>query len=547
MGEEPKGGNLVIRFLALLWAGKWIIIFCGFVTGIVTLVFCFTVAPIYSSEMTILLPAKQAAITSLLSAFGGMSMGGFIPTTVDLEAEMMSSRSVLEEVVVEYGLLPDYSEVPLNADKTSYLSDFKANETGSGNKYTFEFVTDDGDYIVYNRKGRYIGSGNNFDRFEAEGLSFVMTCHSPEEGESFEVTINTPEVAALELSKMINVLPSVGDTIVVSAESYTPVMAQNIVTAIVNKYIERTETYYSGTTGQLRSFLENQVNEVRAKLESDSRRLASYSVEHGVFAPDVQIATFIQQLSALEQQRLMVKVQRQVVERLLEGDITAGADISAGAAAATALGVPGSAATYDVATSQLEAQVDILRLRLTDLLTYYTEEHPQVQEAKRSLKAAEGDLRDKKIQNLTRQQEELRTTELSLQREIDGLYEIMRDQPPKFVEYTQLKMEISGYSELYKFLVAQFEQARLEEQRTLANRDVPRIVSAASYNSRPVRPRKMIYTLIGGFIGGLIGIGLVLSRHYLRRTEFFDRLKAEAAERAPRRKRRGRRGRGEEE
>ncbi|MCK4594325.1 hypothetical protein KAU45_07470, partial [bacterium] len=312
MTEESKGHNLIIRFLALMWAGKWIIVFCGVFTGIVTLVICFTMTAVYSSEMTILLPEKMQAITSLLSAFGGMSVGGLVPTTVDLEAELMSSRSVLQEVVVEYGLLPDYSKVPLNADKTPYLSDFKANETGSGNNYTFEFTSDDGDYIVYNRKGRYIGSGNNFDRFEAEGLSFVMTCHSPEEGESFQVTINTPESAADELSKMINVLPSTGDTIVVSAESYTPVMAQNVVTAIVNKYIERTETYYSGTSGQLRSFLENQMNEVRAKLESDSRRLASYSVEQEVFAPEIEIATFIQQLSALEQQRLLVKVQRQV-------------------------------------------------------------------------------------------------------------------------------------------------------------------------------------------------------------------------------------------
>ncbi len=546
MTEESKGDNFLIRFLALMWAGKWIIVFCGVLTGIVTLVICFTMTPIYSSEMTILLPQKMQAMTSLLSAFGGMSMGGLVPTTVDLEAELMSSRSVLQEVVVEYGLLPDYSKVPLNADKTPYLSDFKANETGSGNNYTFEFTSDDGDYIVYNRKGRYIGSGNNFDRFEAEGLSFVMTCHSPEEGDSFRVTINTPEAAAYELSKMIKVLPSTGDTIIVSAESYTPVMAQNVVTAIINKYIERTETYYSGTSGQLRSFLENQMNEVRAKLESDARRLASYSVEHMVFDPEIEISTIISQLSVIEQQRLMTKVQRQVVERLLRSAEAGGTGISAEAASAMAIGLPGSASTYDVATSQLEIQVDTLRVRLAELLTYYTEEHPQVQEVQRTLDVAEENLQEKKVRNLNRQLEGLRTTELSLQREIDEITDILREQPPKFVEYTQLKMEISGYSEMYKFLVAQYEQARLEEQRTLSNRDVPRIVSAASYDSRPVRPRKVIYTLISGFIGGLIGIGLVLSRDYLRRTQFFNRLKAETAEREPKRKRRGRRGRGEE-
>jgi|GEM_PF-2702359 len=545
MGEEPKGDNIIIRFLALMWAGKWIIVFCGLLTGIVTLVICFILTPMYSSEMTILLPEKAQSMTSLLSAFGGMSIGGLVPTTVDLEAELMASRSVLEEVVVEYGLLPDYSEVPSNDDKTPYLSDFEANETAGGNNYTFEFISDDGDYFVYTGKGRYIGSGENYGRFEAEGLSFVMACHSPEKGGTFTVTINTPEEAASLLREMIDVTPSTGDTIVVTAESYTPVMAQNIVTAIVNKYIERTETYYSGTTGQLRSFLENQVNEVRAKLENDARRLATYSVEQMVFSPEVEVATFINQISSLEQQRLLTKIQRQVVERLLESAQTSGAAISAEAAAASALGVPGAAATYDVATSTLETQVDNLRLRLAQLLTHYTVEHPLVKEAEESLRTAEEELRAKNVRNMSKQLDQLRTTELSLQREIDDITGLLRDQPPKFVEYSQLKLEIAGYGELYKYLVAQFEQARLEEQRTLANRDVPRIVSGASYDSRPVRPRKVIYTLIGGFIGGLIGIGIVLGRHYLRRTEFVDRLKAEAAERAPRRRKRGRRGRGE--
>jgi uncharacterized protein involved in exopolysaccharide biosynthesis len=465
---------------------------------------------------------------------------------VDLEAELMASRSVLEEVVVEYGLLPDYSEVPSNDDKTPYLSDFKANETAGGNDYTFEFTSDNGDYIIYTGKGRYIGSGANFERFEAEGLNFVMTCYSPEKGDLFTVAINTPEEAAVNLSDMVDVSPSTGDTIIVTAESFTPVMAQNVVTAIVNKYIERTETYYSGTSGQLRSFLENQVNEVRAKLESDARSLAAYSVEQMVFAPEVEVTTIIGQISALEQQRLLVKVQRQVVERLLESAQTSGATISAESAAAAALGVPGTAATYDVATSQLETQVDTLRLRLAQLLSYYTEEHPLVKEAEESLKAAEEELRVKRLRNMNKQLEELRTTELSLQREIDDIKGFLRDQPPKFVEYAQLTLEIAGYGELYKFLVAQFEQARLEEQRTLANRGVPRIVSAASYDSRPARPRKVIYTLIGGFLGGLIGIGIVLGRNYLRRTEFVDRLKAEAAERTPRRRKRGRRGRGED-
>ncbi|OGD78341.1 MAG: hypothetical protein A2Y64_04230 [Candidatus Coatesbacteria bacterium RBG_13_66_14] len=547
MGEEPRSDNFLIRFLALLWAGKWIIVFCGLLTGLLTLVICFLLTPIYSSEMTILLPEKTQTMTSLLSAFGGMSIGGLVPTTVDLEAELMASRSVLEEVVVEYGLLPDYSEVPFNDDKTPCLSDFKANETAGGNDYTFEFTSDGGDYIVYTDKGRYIGSGENFGRFEAEGLSFVMACHSPEAGETFTVAINTPEEAAALLKDMIDVTPSTGDTIIVTAESYTPVMAQNIITAIVNKYIERTETYYSGTSGQLRSFLENQVNEVRAKLESDARDLAAYSVEQMVYAPDVEVTTIIGQIAALEQQRLLVKVQRQVVERLLENAQTSGATISAESAAAAALGVPGTTATYDVATSQLETQVDNLRLRMAELLSYYTEEHPLVKEVKESLRAAEEGLRDKRLRNMNKQLDELRTTELSLQREIDDIKDFLRDQPPKFVEYTQLKLEIAGYGELYKYLVAQFEQARLEEQRTLANRDVPRIVSAASYDSRPSRPRKVIYTLVGGFLGGLIGVGIVLGRHYLRRTAFMDRLKAEAAERAPRRRKRGRRGRGEDE
>lgn len=530
MSENNKEQNVFIRLIGVLWRGKWIIIFCGFFIGGLVLFITFLMPKIYASEMTVILPESQTNANAMVTALtGGMSLGGLLATSVDMEVEVMGSTAVMEEVVEEYGLLADMTDIPLNNDKTPYLSSFTANETASGNTYYFEFINEEGDFIVYNEKGRYQGSGRNFERFNGAGFSFVMTCNSPEVGEEFDVDIYTPQSAAEVLKESVTVQAGSVDTIEVKAEGVTPVQAQNIVTAIVNKYIERTELYQSGNAGRLRSFLENQLNETKAKLEAASRELAEYSAQELVYDPTLEMGALVDTLNSLETQRMMAKVQRQVTERMLDfGGYSAGA--SADAAAATALGLPGATSSYDVATSNLETVVDQLRLELANLLTRYQEDHPLVVEKRQSLEEAEEELRIKKESKLESELEKYRTTELTVQREIERLEDLLRKQPTKYVEYTQLKTEVTALGEIYKFVTAQYEQARIDEQRALGNRGVPQVLTEATLQSKAVRPRKMVYTLVGGFLGGILGITIVLSRYYLRRSRLFERIKSEAAQ-----------------
>lgn len=520
---ETRKDNFLINIFGILWRGKWIIVVCGMFTGAAIFLLSMLMTPVYSSTITVLLPQNQAGGLGMLGMLSGMgSLGGLMPTSVDLDAAIMTSGSVLEEVAVEYGLLADTGEIPLNNDKTPYLADFHANLTASGDDYTFEFLNDNGDFIIYGSRGRFIGSGENFARFNGNGLNFVMACYSPEAGETFEVELMNIPGAAKALSETISASPSTGDTIEVSSEGSSPVMAQNIVTAVVNKYIERTETYQAGSTGQLRSFLENKVNELEAKMESAARELARYTIEEQVFSPEKETTTALELMSSLEEQRLMAKVQRQVVEELIATGTLDEASMMVGTSTAATL-----AGAIAPATSQLEVQLDTLNTQLAALLTRFTEEHPQVIELRNSIESIEKQLREKQMNLLEGTLEQLRTTEDSLQNEMDIALDELLNRPAKYVDYTKLKMEIDGYREVYKFLMAQYEQARLDEQKAISSRGIPRIVSPASYESRAVRPRKMIYGLAGGILGGFIGIGLVLSRHYFRRTRFFGRLRDE--------------------
>jgi uncharacterized protein involved in exopolysaccharide biosynthesis len=530
--SKQHESNTFIRLLGVLWRGKWIIIFCGFFIGGAMLFVSFLLPKIYSSQMTILLPERQTSGAMMMSALTGqLNLGGMMSTSVDLEVTIMNSPSVLEEVVVEYGLLPKMTDVPSNPDKTPYLSDFHANEIAGGNEFTFEFINDDGDYIVYDWKEKYKGSGSNYSRFRGEGFSFMMTAQDAEAGDSFTLEILDPEDAANALASMINITPSTADTIEITAEATSPVMAQNIVTAIVNKYIERTELYSSGNSGRLRSFLENQLNETKAKLEAASRRLARYSTEEMVYEPEVELAALFETLRNLETQRLMAKIQRKVTEAQLETaeDYTTGGATSE-SVAASAMGLPGAAGTYDVATSNLETQVDLLRLQLAELRSRLADNHPQVRETEEKLAKAEQALREKKRRNLVNELETFRNTEVSLQRELNDLEQELAGQPEKYVEYNQLKMEVTALGEVSKFVAAQYEQARIDEQRALGNRALPRVLTEATYESAPVRPKKKFYALVGGFLGGILGISIVLSRYYLRRTRFFERLKREVAD-----------------
>ncbi|MCD4733680.1 hypothetical protein K8R78_05525 [bacterium] len=523
---ETQKDNFLINIFGILWRGKWIIVVCGIVTGAAVFLFAMTMTSVYSSTITVLLPQNQAGGMGMLGMLSGMgNLGGLMPTSVDLDAAIMTSGSVLEEVAVEYGLLADTGDIPLNGDKTPYLADFHANSTASGNDYTFEFLNDDGDYIVYGSRGRFVGSGANFARFNGNGLNFVMACYSPVAGDSFEVELMNVSGAAKVLADTISASPSTGDTIEVSSEGSSPAMAQNIVTAVVNKYIERTETYQAGSTGQLRSFLENKVNELEAKMESAARELAKYAVEEQIFDPEKETTTALELMGALEEQRLLTKIRRQVVEELIAAGALDEASMMVGAQSAALAGV------VVPATSQLEVQLDTLNTQLAALLTRFTEEHPQVIELQGSIESIEKQLREKQMNLLEGTLEQLRTTEVSLQREVDNSFDKLSERPDKYIDYTKLEMKISGYREVYKFLMAQYEQARLDEQKAISNRGIPRIVSPASYESKAVRPRKMIYGLAGGILGGFIGIGLALSRHYFRRTRFFGRLRDEMSRR----------------
>jgi polysaccharide biosynthesis transport protein len=291
----------------------------------------------------------------------------------------------------------------------------------------------------------------------------------------------------------------------VRCESWDPAFAARFANTLAAEYIDSSVQATWDSTRRTSNWLNQQMEEMRVRLQQSENQLQSYSRSAGlIFTPD-QHTIDEDKLRQLQDELTRIRTDRM------------GKQSSAQIANSTPIeSVP--QVVDDGRLSTYQSQLAGLRRELAELTALYTPEHYKVARIQAQIKELETTLgreRGNILRRINNDYEALRRREEMLQKAYDQQLGVVTEKRAKSIYYGILKREVDTNQALYDELLHKVKQVSIgsalegSNVRVLDSADPPRIPT------KPNLPRNLAVGLASGL---LLGIGLVVSREFMNRS-----------------------------
>ncbi len=296
--------------------------------------------------------------------------------------------------------------------------------------------------------------------------------------------------------------------IAVSVEDEEPEFAAEIANAVVREFLRLQFEQRLTVSGSAQTFLVEEVERLRQKLLQSEGKLQQYLKDSEAVSLNESQNIIVEQLKELNQKVIEAKTERLQLEAAVAQIKSATLDDAARLLSITFVANAPAVQAQSREVAEMEGEVANLSER-------YLEKHPKLKQAQSQL----AELREK-----------LRRTILETAQSIDTQYAAALSTEQKFTaalteqETKAIELnEISGeYQSLSREVAADRElldavQKRLKEMDITAGlrKDLVQVIEPAPVPDYPVKPRKKLIMAGAGLLGAMLGLALVLGRHFL--------------------------------
>ncbi|WP_201628755.1 polysaccharide biosynthesis tyrosine autokinase [Psychrobacter maritimus] len=457
--SASKEDNDEIDLMALLFAilrGWKVIVFFAVLGLVIGVLYSRYVNPTFKSDALIQIEENSKGVAAL-----GADISELIGSEVSkaqAEAELIRSRMILEPVV---NLL--HLRIRLSDPNIGALDRIKSNSTDTqiNKPEGVSLKTEDGEVQVsqFNVSREYLNQpftltrsatgfvlSNGFDDFKGqfgkahqfrgtEGQIQITVNDLPAGGYPINITKQSLQITTEQINSALSVVEKGKQTgiIQLSMTGANQQQTSLILRQIVLSYIDQNQSRGSEETTKTISFMETQIPALKKKLEDSEAIFNEFRKKYGT-----------------------IDVGKEAELLLTEN-------------------------------SQIDAQLNELKLKKADLTTYYTEEHPLVIQINEQLAV----LNDRK--------NEIDDT-------IAGLPEIQR-------EFLQLSADSTINREIYLTLLKNYEQLKIVKAGQIG---FARIIDLPISTYRAIAPKKLQIIILATLLGAMLGTMLVLLKNMLR-------------------------------
>lgn len=307
--------------------------------------------------------------------------------------------------------------------------------------------------------------------------------------------------------------------ITVTATAKSPEDAQKISQGVVDNFLAMQTDMNQQTQSLLVKFLDERIKTAKQEAEEAATKLAAYSKEHKIYAPDEQAQLAITQLNAYDKVISDVIVEGKSAQAEYD---TATAKMREQKAGSRNYHINDNATVQAIRQSIVEKQVELVGYQ-----EQFTDEHPQVMQAKSQLadlnnmlvkevnaivdsnaatiNSAHAELlknqavAEAKIGASKASEEAIKAKKAEKEAEMDKF-------PDDAMNYLLLKSDAEVKQKVYLSLVQECEQDKVQE--AMESMDIQVIDSAnLPDEDKPSGPRRKLITAIGFVIGCLISFG----------------------------------------
>ncbi len=371
-------------------------------------------------------------------------------------------------------------------------------------------------YEVYADSENYIETQSKILQSETLGMQTIRTvglAGRPEFGGSPSEALASgslanqkrpPELAAFLGSLGIKRVPN-SRLLDVSFESTDPQLASRVVNAHIENFIEQNfRSRYEATT-QASSWLANQLNELKIKVEKSEDARIAYERQNQIWTIDEKQNITTQRLSDLNKE--LTDAQSERMKKEAVNQMAKSGSLEA---------IP-AARDNTVLQSLLQKRND-LDAQYAEALNQYGPNFPRVQRLQAQMKELD-QLIEREKKNIVNQIENdyrsSRQREMLFLEALDKQKAEANQMAERLVQYNILKREAETNKQLYEGLLTKLKEAGITAGLRSSNIRVvdPAMVPASP--SRPSKSRNIGLALLVGLVGG---IGLALLREYMDNT-----------------------------
>ena len=454
--EDNDDIDLMALLFAILRGWKFIVFFAvlGLIIGVL---YSRYVNPTFKSDALIQIEENSKGVAALGADIS--ELVGSEVSKAQAETELIRSRMILEPVV---SLL--HLRIRLSDPNIGALDRIKSNSTATqiNTPEGVSLETKDGEVEVsqFNVSQEYLNQSfslmrsetgfvlsNGFEDFKGEigqpqqfrgtdGQIQITVNNLPADGYSINLTKQSLQITTERLNSALSVVEKGKQTgiIQLSMTGANQQQTSLILKQIVLSYIDQNQSRGSEETTKTISFMETQIPTLKKRLEDSEAIFNEFRKKYGTI--DV----------AKEAELLLTE------------------------------------------SSQIELQLNELKLKKADLTTYYTEEHPLVIQINDQLA----------VLNARRQE---------IDNTIAGLPEIQR-------EFLQLSADTTINREIYLTLLKNYEQLKIVKAGQIG---FARIIDLPISTHRAIAPKKLQIIILAMLLGTMLGTMLVLLKNMLRK------------------------------
>lgn len=312
------------------------------------------------------------------------------------------------------------------------------------------------------------------------------------------------------------------DLINITAYGKTPEEAQMISQSVADNFLTlMTKLNKEGNSSAI-NFLNARMSIAKEEMETAENKLQAYQQEKGIYSPDDQAKALIDRLSAYDTNIAQLEAQEQANSAKLQ-DVTG--QLEQQNSSLLEYNISDNDAIMNLRTAIVNKQVELVGLEQR-----YTEEHPDVIQAKQELAELKRSL-DREIQsavnsksatltpvqgNLLMEKVQTETAKAVTSASLDALKAKQQEAEGNIstlsadsVEYMRLLRDQTITSEVYTNLVKAYENTRIQEAQE--SMDI-QIIDAANLprEDMPAKPNKKLIIGIGFVLGIMISFGYTL-------------------------------------
>jgi len=491
-------------YLRIIYKGRWIIVIAFLLVMSATVYYTFTAPPQYESQTLLMLAGRQGQTSMLFQS--PFMVGNYLK--VNNEIEVLKSDYLIRRVI--YRL-----------QSSAYADSL---------------------YILGTRE--YDQKGINFgDIVGAAKTGLKRLLLGTPQAEL--VTADSLQRAIVRNLKANMTVEPIRDTeaIRLKVTSVDPYEAAFLANTVAREYLRLDEEFNLGEVVEMKTFLEEQLEDIEHDLITSEEALKQFQKEAGVYVLDETAQTLINQLSTFEatyytslaelqvareklknQQQMLNEREKWIVDEAIN-----------------------TTNPLIVQLRQAVAEMEAEKITAMTVMGYGPKSEAVAEFDKRISELKKRLLEEaQNVTNLGLSPEEQSTISLELLRSVlltsvdiialesrSGEYKKLVDQyndrlnqlPERSLEFARLERDRQVNEKYYILMKTKYQETRITEASKISN---IRIVDPAIPPEKPVKPKKKMNLLLGMFLGLGLGVGIAFVREYLdhsvRSSEDLDKM-----------------------